>query len=95
MPLLNLQKKFRVFFLMEDVQKRRRSLYTLLSISLPSMNPLIGLQLDIKGIAVSQGSACSSGAETVICSVKILQKRFSKAQHHLEFLSPIKLQNKT
>ena len=26
------------------------------------MNPLIGLQLDIKGIAVSQGSACSSGA---------------------------------
>lgn len=38
------------------------SLYTLLSISLPSMNPLIGLQLDMKGIAVSQGSACSSGA---------------------------------
>ena len=26
------------------------------------MNPLIGLQLDMKGIAVSQGSACSSGA---------------------------------
>ena len=30
--------------------------------SLPSQNPLIGLQLDMKGIAVSQGSACSSGA---------------------------------
>jgi cysteine desulfurase len=42
--------------------EKERSLYTLLSISLPSMNPLIGLQLDIKGIAVSQGSACSSGA---------------------------------
>lgn len=41
---------------------RDKSLYTLLSISLPSMNPLIGLQLDMKGIAVSQGSACSSGA---------------------------------
>lgn len=42
--------------------EKNRSLYTLLSISLPSMNPLIGLQLDMKGIAVSQGSACSSGA---------------------------------
>jgi len=29
---------------------------------LPFKNPLIGLQLDMKGIAVSQGSACSSGA---------------------------------
>ena len=42
--------------------EKEKSLYTLLSISLPSMNPLIGLQLDMKGIAVSQGSACSSGA---------------------------------
>ena len=39
-----------------------KSLYTVLSVSLPSQNPLIGLQLDMKGIAVSQGSACSSGA---------------------------------
>lgn len=38
------------------------SLYTLLSLLLPYKNPLIGLQLDMKGIAVSQGSACSSGA---------------------------------
>lgn len=38
------------------------SLYTLVSILLPYKNPLIGLQLDMKGIAVSQGSACSSGA---------------------------------
>lgn len=39
-----------------------KSLYTVLSILLPYKNPLIGLQLDMKGIAVSQGSACSSGA---------------------------------
>lgn len=38
------------------------SLYTVLNILLPYKNPLIGLQLDMKGIAVSQGSACSSGA---------------------------------
>lgn len=38
------------------------SLYTVLSVLLPFKNPLIGLQLDMKGIAVSQGSACSSGA---------------------------------
>lgn len=38
------------------------SLYTVLNILLPYKNPLIGLQLDIKGIAISQGSACSSGA---------------------------------
>ncbi|WP_126653883.1 cysteine desulfurase family protein [Chryseobacterium aureum] len=38
------------------------SLYTVLSALLPYKNPLIGLQLDMKGIAISQGSACSSGA---------------------------------
>ncbi|WP_312090838.1 cysteine desulfurase family protein [Chryseobacterium sp.] len=38
------------------------SLYTVVSVLLPFKNPLIGLQLDMKGIAVSQGSACSSGA---------------------------------
>lgn len=38
------------------------SLPTVLSLLLPYKNPLIGLQLDIKGIAISQGSACSSGA---------------------------------
>lgn len=40
------------------------SLYTVLSLLLPyqDKDQLIGLQLDIRGIAVSQGSACSSGA---------------------------------
>lgn len=38
------------------------SLYTVVSLLLPYKNPLIGLQLDMKGIAISQGSACSSGA---------------------------------
>lgn len=40
----------------------KNSLYTVLNILLPFKNPLIGLQLDMKGIAISQGSACSSGA---------------------------------
>ncbi|MBW8358319.1 MAG: cysteine desulfurase [Weeksellaceae bacterium] len=38
------------------------SLYTVLSVLLPFKDSMIGMKLDMKGIAVSQGSACSSGA---------------------------------
>lgn len=38
------------------------SLYTLLSVSLPFQDGLIGFELELRGIAVSQGSACQSGA---------------------------------
>ena len=38
------------------------SLYTVLSVLLLFKDPMIGLKLDMQGIAVSQGSACSSGA---------------------------------
>lgn len=40
----------------------RESLYTVLSVLLPFKDPLIGMKMDMQGIAVSQGSACSSGA---------------------------------
>lgn len=39
-----------------------KSLYTVLNILLPYKNPMIGLQMDMRGVLVSQGSACSSGA---------------------------------
>lgn len=45
-----------------DLQK---SLYTVLNVRLPFKDPLIGFELELKGIAVSQGSACSSGASKV------------------------------
>ncbi|SFH94344.1 cysteine desulfurase family protein [Halpernia frigidisoli] len=38
------------------------SLYTVLSTLLPYKDAMIGLKLDMEGIALSQGSACSSGA---------------------------------
>lgn len=53
-----------------------KSLYTVLNIRLPFKDSLIGFELELKGIAVSQGSACSSGASkvsTVIQSVLPLE----------------------
>lgn len=41
------------------------SLYTVLNIRLPFKDALIGFELELRGIAVSQGSACSSGASKV------------------------------
>lgn len=40
------------------------SLYTILSLSLPFKNPMIGFEMELRGIAISQGSACQSGAST-------------------------------
>ena len=39
-----------------------KSLYSVLSVSLPFSDGLIGFELELRGIAVSQGSACQSGA---------------------------------
>lgn len=42
----------------------QKSLFTVLSVRLPFHDPMIGFKLDMAGIAVSQGSACSSGASS-------------------------------
>lgn len=42
-----------------------KSLYTVLNVRLPFYDALIGFELELKGIAISQGSACSSGASKV------------------------------
>lgn len=42
-----------------------KSLYTLLNVRLPFYDALIGFGLELMGVAVSQGSACSSGASKV------------------------------
>ena len=42
--------------------EKDNSLYTVLSVLLPFKDPMIGMKMDMKGVAVSQGSACSSGA---------------------------------
>lgn len=42
-----------------------KSLYTVLNLRLPFKDPLIGFELELKGISASQGSACSSGASKV------------------------------
>ncbi|MFA5619522.1 MAG: cysteine desulfurase family protein [Weeksellaceae bacterium] len=41
------------------------SLFTVLNVRLPFQDNLIGFEMELRGIAVSQGSACSSGAVQV------------------------------
>lgn len=63
-------KKYCVDRLTEDISGVKfngrsageESLYTVLNVLLPFKDPMIGLKLDMRGIAISQGSACSSGA---------------------------------
>jgi len=49
-----------------------KSLYTVLNIRLPFKDALIGFELELKGIAVSQGSACSSGASKVSAVIEAI-----------------------
>ncbi len=62
------------------------SLYTVLSVLLPFKNPLIGLQLDMKGIAISQGSACSAGASKPSMVLMMLLD-----DHELENSTPLRI----
>ena len=62
------------------------SLYTLLSISLPFSDGLIGFELDLNGIACSQGSACQSGA---VKSSRVLTELLPK--EFLEKSTPLRL----
>lgn len=45
--------------------EEENSLYTVLSVLLPFHDPMISMKLDMKGISISQGSACSSGAASM------------------------------
>ncbi|QTV05191.1 cysteine desulfurase family protein [Faecalibacter bovis] len=54
-----------------------KSLYTVLSIKLPFHDTLIGFELELAGIAVSQGSACSSGAAKVS---KVIETLYSEEE---------------
>jgi cysteine desulfurase len=49
-----------------DSEDLERSLYTVLNVSLPESedNGMLLFNLDLQGISVSGGSACSSGAQT-------------------------------
>ena len=65
---------------------KEKSLYTILSLSLPFKNPLIGLQLDMRGIAISQGSACSSGASKPSMVLMTLQ-----SDEEMENTTPLRI----
>ena len=63
-----------------------KSLYTVLSIKLPFNDPLIGFELELSGIAVSQGSACSSGAAKVS---KVMETLYSEEE--INQMTPLRL----
>ena len=65
---------------------KEKSLYTVLSLSLPFKNPLIGLLLDMRGIAISQGSACSSGASKPSMVLMTLQ-----SDEEMENTTPLRI----
>ncbi len=66
---------------LEDESKNH---YKILSILLPFKNNLIGFQLDLKGICISQGSACSSGSSKTSHVIKELN-------NNLENTTPIRI----
>jgi len=63
-----------------------KSLYALLSIKLPFHDALIGFELELAGIAVSQGSACSSGAAKVSL---VMQTLYSEEE--IDQMTPLRV----
>ncbi len=64
-----------------------KSLYTILNISLPTNKPLemILFKLDINGIAVSSGSACTSGSLTTSYVINTLGENINRANIRISF----------
>ena len=63
-----------------------KSLYTVLNVRLPFKDALIGFELELKGIAVSQGSACSSGAAKVSAVIESIL-----TPEQIEHTTPIRI----
>ena len=63
-----------------------KSLYTVLSVKLPFHDPLIGFELELAGVAVSQGSACSSGAAKVS---KVMETLYTEEE--INNLTPLRV----
>lgn len=54
----SIKKNFPNFFFNGLSDDMKNSIYTILSISIPKKDKLLSFKLDLKGIAISQGSAC-------------------------------------
>ena len=63
-----------------------KSLYSLLNLSLPFADGLLGFELELRGIAVSQGSACQSGAAK---TSRVLSQILSKEE--MESTTPLRI----